>query len=213
MPSHAMLLKDILPNKHKCEEHETVMLIEECSARIQKMLPSKLKDVGSFIVSCTIDEDYFDNALCDLGASINLLSRFVFRKLGLGEAKVTTVMLQLTNRSLTRQRGIIEVVLIKVDKFIFPADFLILDMEEDKDIPLTLGKPFLATGRTLIDVQKGQLILRLGEEEISFNVLKAMKLPTESNSYFQIDIIENVVQDTFLLHNQSYAYESGIVHP
>ncbi|XP_022887044.1 uncharacterized protein LOC111402945, partial [Olea europaea var. sylvestris] len=101
----------------------------------------------------------------------------VFRKLGLGEAKATTVTLQLADRSLTHPRGIIEDVLVKVEKFIFPADFLILDMEEDKDVPLILGQPFLATGRAIVDVQKGQLILRLGDEQISFNVFKAMKFP------------------------------------
>ncbi|XP_022880734.1 uncharacterized protein LOC111398006 [Olea europaea var. sylvestris] len=164
MPSYAKFLKDILSNKCKLGDHETVMLTEECSTRIQKKLLPKLKNPGSFAVPCTIGEVYFDKALCDLGASINLMSLSVFRKLGLVEAKVTTVTLQLADRSLTHLRGIIENVLVKVEKFIFPVDFLILDMEEDKDIPLILNRPFLATGRALIDVQHGQLILRLGEE-------------------------------------------------
>lgn len=94
---------------------------------------------------------------------------------------------------MTHPRKIIEDVLVNVGKFIFPADFLILDMEEDKDIPLILGKPFLAIGRALIDVQNGQLILRLGEEQVSFNVFKTMKLSIESDSCFQIDVIDNVV--------------------
>ncbi|XP_022866955.1 uncharacterized protein LOC111386723 [Olea europaea var. sylvestris] len=76
-------------------------------------------------------------------------------KLGLGEPKATIVTLQLADRSLTHPRGIIEDVLVKVDKLIFPADFLILDMEEDKDVPIILGRPFLATARALIDVQQG----------------------------------------------------------
>ena len=78
----------------------------------------------------------------------------VFRKLGLGEAKPTTVSLQLADRSIKYPRGIIEDILVKVDKFIFPADFIMLDMEEDQEIPIILGRPFLVTGRTLIDVQK-----------------------------------------------------------
>ncbi|XP_022894041.1 uncharacterized protein LOC111408526 [Olea europaea var. sylvestris] len=183
MPSYAKSLKDILSNKHKLWDHETVMLIEECSTRIQKKLLPKLKDPGSFIVPCTIGEIYFDKVLCDLGASINLMSLSVFRKLGLRKAKVTTVTLQLADRSLTHPRGIIEDMLIKVEKFIFPTNFLMLDMEEDKDIQLILGRLFLSTGRALIDFHNGQLILRLGEEQISFNVFKAMKLPTETDSY------------------------------
>ncbi|XP_022869740.1 uncharacterized protein LOC111389116 [Olea europaea var. sylvestris] len=130
-------------------------------------------------------------------------------KLGLGEAEATTVTLQLADRSPTHPRGIIEDVLIKVEKFIFPADFLILDMEEDKDVPLILGRPFLATRRALIDVQRGQSILRLGEEQLSFNVFKAMKLPTESDSCYQVDIIDKAVQETFLLHGPSDAYETN----
>ncbi|XP_022880622.1 uncharacterized protein LOC111397886 [Olea europaea var. sylvestris] len=132
MPSYAKFSKDLLSNKRKLGDQETVMLIEECNARIQKKLPPKLKDPGSFIVPYMIGKVYFDKALCDLGASINLMPLSIFRKLGLKEAKVTTATLQLTDGSLTHPRGIIEGVFIKVEKFIFPADFLILDMEEDK---------------------------------------------------------------------------------
>ena len=76
----------------------------------------------------------------------------IFKRLGLGEARPTTVTLPLADRSLKHSRGIIEDVLVKVDKFIFPADFIVLDMEEDKEIPIILGRPFLATGRAMIDV-------------------------------------------------------------
>ena len=86
------------------------------------------------------------NALCDLGASINLMLLSVFRQLQLVKAKPTTVTLQLADRSLAHPRGVIEDVLVKVDKFIFPADFIVLDMEEDTNVPIILGRPFLATG-------------------------------------------------------------------
>ena len=85
----------------------------------------------------------------------------IFRRLGLGEAKPTRVTLQMADRSIKHPRGVIEDVLVKVDKFIFPADFVVLDMEEDRDIPIILGRPFLATGKALIDVQKGELRLRV----------------------------------------------------
>ena len=75
------------------------------------------------------------------------------QKLGLEEPKPTNVSLQLTDRSITYPRGIVEDVLVKVDKFIFPVDFIILDMEENHEVPLILGRPFLATGRAMIDVQ------------------------------------------------------------
>ena len=80
----------------------------------------------------------------------------IFRRLLLGEARPTTVTLQLEDRSLKHPWGVIEDVLVKVDKFIFTADFIVLDMEEDKEIPIILGIPFLTTGRAMIDVQKGE---------------------------------------------------------
>ena len=134
------------------------MLTEECSAILQRKIPQKLKDPGSFTISCTIGDFNFNKVLCDLGASINLMPLSIFRKLGLGEVKPTTVSLQLADRSIKHPRGIIEDVLVKVDKFIFPADFIVLHMEEDREIPLILGRPFLATCRLLIDVHQGKLI-------------------------------------------------------
>ncbi|GLT29119.1 hypothetical protein SLA2020_040050 [Shorea laevis] len=161
MPSYAKFLKEILSNKRKLEEHETVNLTEECSAILQNKLPPKLKYPGSFTIPCTIGDCHFGKALCDLGASINLMPFSVFRKLGLGKPKATTVSLQLADRSIKYPRGIIEDILVKVDKFIFPANFIVLDMEEDFEVPFILGRPFLATGRTLIDVQQGKLMLRV----------------------------------------------------
>ena len=111
-----------------------------------------LKDLSSFTIPCVIGNAVFERALCDLGASINLLPWSIFKKLKLGEARPTIVTLQLADWSLTHPRGIIEDVLVKVDKFIFPADFIILDMKEDKEVPIILGRPFLAMGRAMIDV-------------------------------------------------------------
>lgn len=152
MPSYVKFMKKILSNKRKLKEYETVTLTEECSAILQRKLPPKLNDPGIFTIPCTIGNSFFDKALCDLGASINLMPLSVYRKLGLGEAKPTTVSLQLADRSIKYPRGVLEDVIVKVDKFIFPADFIVLDMEEDDEIPIILGRPFLATGRTLIDV-------------------------------------------------------------
>ncbi|XP_075492505.1 uncharacterized protein LOC142530560 [Primulina tabacum] len=175
MPSYAKFLKDILDNKRKLEDHMTVNLTENCSALVQNKIPPKLKDPGSFSIPCTIGDVVFHKALCDLGASINLMPFSVFRKLGLGEPKPTRMSLQLADRSVKYPRGVIEDVLVKVDKFIFPGDFVVLDMEEDTEMPLILGRPFLATGKALIDVQEGKLRLRVGEEEITFDVFNALK--------------------------------------
>nr|XP_017227786.1 PREDICTED: uncharacterized protein LOC108203384 [Daucus carota subsp. sativus] len=153
MPNYVKFMKDILTKKRRLGEFETVALTKECSSFLQHKLPTKMKDPGSFTIPCTIGDSYCGMALCDLGASINLMPMSVFRKLGIGEVRPTTVTLQLADRSLAHPEGKIEDVLVKVDKFIFPADFIVLDYEADREVPIILGRPFLATGRTLIDVQ------------------------------------------------------------
>ena len=131
MLKYAKFLKDIVSKKQKLEEHETVMLTEESSAILQRKLLPKLKDPRSFTIPCTIGKSYLDRALCDLGASINLMPLSIFEKLGLGEVKPTTISLQLADRSIKYPGEVIEDVLVKVDKFIFPVDFIVLDMDED----------------------------------------------------------------------------------
>ena len=175
MPNYVKFMKDIISKKRRLEEFETVKLSEECSAILQKKLPKKLKDPGSFTLPCTIGISFFEKVLCDLSVNINLMPLSVCRKLGLGEMKQTTISLQLTDRSIKYPRGIIEDVLVKVDKFIFPTDFMVLDMEENQEVSLILGQPFLVMGRALIDVQKGELTLRVNKEEVMFNIYQAMR--------------------------------------
>ncbi|XP_075481199.1 uncharacterized protein LOC142521912 [Primulina tabacum] len=115
------------------------------------------------------------------------------QELELEEVKPTSITLQLADRSLTYPREIVEDVLVKVDKFIFPTDFVILDMEEDHDTPLIFGKPFLATGMALIDVHKGELTLRVGGEAVIFNIYNAMKGSNEVSTCKWIDVIDSCV--------------------
>ena len=121
-----------MSNKKKLKAYRTVNLTENCSAIIQRKLPEKFKDLGSFTIPCIIGEHTFSKALCDLGASINLMPFSVAKKLNLGEITPTALSLQKADRSLTFLKGIIEDVLVKVDKFIFLVDFVVLEMEEDK---------------------------------------------------------------------------------
>ncbi|XP_030494783.1 uncharacterized protein LOC115710563 [Cannabis sativa] len=165
-------MKEVLTKKKKFWDYETMSLTEEFSAITQKKLPQKLKDPGSFSIPCEISGLKFEKSLCNLWASINLMPLSVFKKLDTGEVKPTTISLQLADRSFTYRRGIIEDVIIKVGKLVFPVDFVVLDMEEDKDMPLILGRPFLATGGALIDVRRGHLTLSANDEEIKFDICK-----------------------------------------
>ena len=135
----------------------------------------KMQDPGSFTIPCTIGNVEFKKALCDSGASINLMPLFVVKRLSLGELTPTAMTLQMANKIVAHLEGVLEDVLIKVGKFIFLVDFVVMDMEEDTKVPLFLGRPFLATRDTLIDVKKGELTLRVGDEAVHFNLNKSLK--------------------------------------
>ncbi|XP_075507472.1 uncharacterized protein LOC142544295 [Primulina tabacum] len=130
---------------------------------------------------------------------VNLTKNFSALEARIRRPNPIRMSLQLADRSVKYPRGVIEDVLVKVDKFIFPADFVELDMEEDVEMPLILGRPFLATGKALIDIQEGKLRLRVGEEEITFNVFNALKHTLHSDSCYRIDaldaLVSNYVQD------------------
>ena len=173
-------------------------LTATCSAVIKKTLPEKMKDPGSFTIPCIIEEFEFQKALCDSGASINLMQLSVAKKLSLGELTPTTVTLQMADRTMAKPEGVIEDVLVKVGRFIFPVNFIILDMEEDSQVPLLLGRPFLSTGAALIDMQKGVLTLRVGEEAADFNLPQSLKnLDTDREDY-------KLVDDVYLNNSDCY---------
>ncbi|KAA3472708.1 Integrase, catalytic core [Gossypium australe] len=159
MPDSRKFLKKLLTNKRQIDEESYVELNIVCSAMLQNKLPQKLKDLGSFTIPCLIGSLSIDNALTNLGASINVMPYKLFKQLGLGKPKQTRMSIQLPDKTIRVPRGIIEDVLVKIDKFVFPVDFVVLDMDEDNTIPLILGRPFLATARTKIDVDAGELIL------------------------------------------------------
>ena len=129
MPLYAKFLKEILSKKRRFAKEGVVNLTATCSAVIKKNLPEKMKDPGSFTIPCTIGGFEIQKALCDSGASINLMPLSVARKLSLGELTPTVVTLQMAGRTMAKPEGVIEDVLVKVGKFVFPVDFIILDIE------------------------------------------------------------------------------------
>nr|XP_028952762.1 uncharacterized protein LOC114822524 [Malus domestica] len=197
IPSYAKFLKELCSKKKKFLEYEKVILTEQCSVVLLHKLPPKKKDPGSFTISCIIGSLDFHKVLIDLGASVNLMPYFVFQKLGEGELKPTSVSLQLADRSMTYPLGILEDVIIKVDKFYLLADFIVLDMEEDKEMPLILGRPFMATAQTLIDVEAGTLTLRVQGQSVVFKLFKAIKRPFELEECFRVDVLDGIVHANF----------------
>ncbi|GJT59163.1 reverse transcriptase domain-containing protein [Tanacetum coccineum] len=155
MPKGAKVLKDLLSHKEKLENAaSSIKLSEECSAIIQKSLPQKEGDPGSFILPCLIGPLAVKNALADLGASINLMPHSLFRQLGISKLKPTKMI-----------------------------DFVVLEMDEDELVLIILGRPFLAKARAVIDAHEGKLSLRVESETITFNIEKSMKSKHSRDDY------------------------------
>ncbi|XP_070013596.1 uncharacterized protein [Nicotiana sylvestris] len=169
-------------------------LTQTCSAVVTRPIFEKLFDPGSFTIPYTIGNFAFAETLCDLGANINLMPVAIYKRLGIGRARPTSMLFQLADRTVKRPSGILDDVLIQVGKFVFPADFVILNCKVDEEIPIILGRPFLATGRALIDCETRELKMRLNDEEITFNVQKSMRRSSEFANCSLIDTVDVIVE-------------------
>ncbi|KAG5049525.1 hypothetical protein JHK85_010628 [Glycine max] len=184
MPLYAKILKDMLTKKHRYIHSDTIVVEGNCSAVIQRILPPKHKDPESVTISCSIGEVVVGKALVDLGASINLMPLSMCRRLGEIEIMPTCMTLQLADRSVTRPYGVIEDVLIQFKQLVFPVDFVVMDIEEDPDIPIILGRPFMFTTNCIVDIGKGKLELGVEDQKVSFDLFEAMKHPNDIEACF-----------------------------
>ncbi|GJT70839.1 reverse transcriptase domain-containing protein [Tanacetum coccineum] len=196
MPRFAPTIKSLLMNKEKLLELAKIPLNENCSAMLLKKLPEKLGDPGKFLIPCDFPGMDVCHALADLGASINLMPLSIWKKLSLPELTPTRMTLELADRSITYPKGLAEDVFVKVGKFHFPTDFVVVDFEADPRVPLILGRSFLRTGRALIDVYEGELILRDGNEQIIFHVNGTTKHPQKQPNE-SIKMVNDTCKDSF----------------
>ncbi|XP_056697957.1 uncharacterized protein [Spinacia oleracea] len=193
-------MRDILSGKRSCEAKETVQLTESCSALIQHSFPPKLNDPESFSIPCSIQKLKFDNALCDLGASVSILPFKTYEKLKLGDLSPTAMSLQLADRSVMLPLGRIEDVPLVVGELTFLLNFVVLDIDEDAHTPIILGRPFLATAGALIDVQGGLITLKAGNAKASFKLAIDEHCCSKMKSCVKVDTLACVE------HNHSCAF-------
>ena len=174
VPAYAKFLKDLCTIKKGLDIEKKAFLTEQVSAIIQSKNPVKYKDPGSPTISVNIGGNCIDKSLLDLGASVNLLPYSVYKQLGLGELKPTNITLSLADRSVKIPKGIVEDVLVKVDKFYYPVDFVVLDTEtianEPNHVPIILGIPFLATTNAIINCRNGVMQLTFGNMTLELNI-------------------------------------------
>nr|GEW41373.1 reverse transcriptase domain-containing protein [Tanacetum cinerariifolium] len=192
MPKFGPTIKTLLTNKDKLFELARTPLNEHCSAVLLKKLPEKLGDPGKFLIPC----DFLGMAEClalvDLGASINLMPLSVWKKLSFLELSSTCITLELADHSISHPVGVAEDVFVKVGTFLFLADFVVVDFDADPRDPLILERYFLKTGKSLIDVFKGEPTLRVGKEAITFNLDQTSRYSASYNDMTenQIDVID-----------------------
>ncbi|XP_022018884.1 uncharacterized protein LOC110918913 [Helianthus annuus] len=184
-------MRDFLTHKRKTETLQLVNLSEECSDVHLNKLPQKKIDPGSFTIPCSIGGSPVRNAQADLGASINLMPALMFDRLGLGKTSPTKISIQLADGSIKHPQGVVENLLVKVGDFVFPSDLVILDMEEDTEVPLILGRPFLPTAHAMVDMSDRKLTLRVGGKEMKFGVGKRV----EDDPVNYLDIIDSSLGD------------------
>ncbi|XP_070678230.1 uncharacterized protein [Malus domestica] len=168
VPKYAKFLKELCTTRKKISNKEVVRVGENVSVVLQRKLPPKCKDLGSFTIPCVIGSTRFEHAMLDLGASINVMPYSIYASMNLGELKNDEVIIQLADRTNAYPKGVLEDVLVQVNHLIFPADFYVLEIEDSthsSSLPILLGKPFMKTACTKIDVFKGMLSMEFDGEE------------------------------------------------
>ncbi|XP_021723160.1 uncharacterized protein LOC110690618 [Chenopodium quinoa] len=198
IPRFAKFMKELctIKRKHRLGGKEKVKVSAHVSAVFQKKIPEKCGDPGMFIVPVTIGDTTLHRAMLDLGASINVIPYSLFKSLKLGPLHGTGVVIQLADRSNVYPKGVVEDVLVKVDGLIFPADFYVLDMEHDKQaVPILLGRPFLKTAKTKIDVSTGSLTMEVDGKAIGYNIYDSIKYPVNTHSLCSLNVVDPMVHD------------------
>jgi hypothetical protein len=184
----------------KAYTSKNVILIEQVSSLVQHSIPPKFNEPGAPAISCIIGDHKVEKALLDLGAGVNLLPHRIYLQLGWGELKSTTVIFQMADRSIKKPLGIIEDVIIHMDKFYFPVDFIVLDIDPvpnpDNMILVILGRPFLATADANINCIIEIMKISFGNMKVKLNIFNAFQHLLDKSECFFLDIIEESVEDS-----------------
>ncbi|KAL0440546.1 UNVERIFIED_CONTAM: hypothetical protein Slati_2537600 [Sesamum latifolium] len=183
-------------NKSKLKGNERVSMEKNVSVILQRKLPPKCKDPGTFSIPCRIRNIGIENAICDLGGSINVMPLSIYESLNIGPLKETWVVLQLADRSIVYPEGVLENVLVQVNELIFSADFYVINMMDNSpnSISILLGRPFLKTSKTKIDVDAGILSMEFDNEVVSFSIDGVTQNSNDMHLVFLIDLIDHLVR-------------------
>ena len=201
VPTYEKNLKDLCTVKKGLNVDKRAFLTEQVSVIIQCKTPMNYKDPGCPTILVNIGGTYVEKALLDLGASVNLLPYSMYKQLGLGELKLTSITLSLADRSIKIPKGTLEDVLIQVGKFYYPVDFVVLDTEPAiigaNYVPIILGRPFLATFNVIINFRNGVMQLTFGNMTLELNIFHLSKKhmqPVEDGPE-EVCIIDTILEE------------------
>ena len=201
VPTYAKFLKDLCTVKKGLNVNKKAFLTEQVSAIIECKTPVKYKDPGCPTISVNIGGISVEKALLDLGASVNLLPYSMYKQLGLGELKPTSITLSLADRSIKIPKGTIDDVLIQVDRFYYPVDFVMLDTEPvavgPNHVPIILGRPFLATSNAIINCRNGVMQLTFGNMTLELNIFHLGKrhMHSEDDDFEEVCLIDTIMEE------------------
>ena len=201
VPTYAKILKDLCTVKRGLNVNKKAFLTEQVSAIIECKTPVKYKDPGCPTISVNIGGISVEKALLDLGASVNLLPYSMYMQLSLGELKPTSITLSLADRSIKIPKETIEDVLIQVDRFYYPVDFVVLDTEPvvvgANHVPIILGRPFLATSNAIINCRNGVMQLTFGNMTLELNIFHLSKrhMHSEEDDCEEVCIIDAILEE------------------
>ena len=197
IPSYDKFFKDLCTMKRKLGVHNDAFMTEQSTSLIRNNFPPKYKDPRSPTISIVVGTSKLERALVDLGASVNLLPYLVYVELGLGELEPTNITLQLAYRSVKIPRGMVKDVLVQVDRFYFPVDFVLLDIQpvvsQGSQFLVILGKPFLATTNATIHCRGELMTLSFGNMIVNLNIFNVIKEVGDDEDICEVNVIEYVL--------------------
>ncbi|XP_049406155.1 uncharacterized protein LOC125869758 [Solanum stenotomum] len=193
MSGYAKYMKELVTNKRMID-YITIELPQTCCVLIQKNDVLKRDDLGAFTIPCTISKCSFAKSLSDHRSSIHLMPLMIFDNLGLDKPKQMNMGLVMVDHSIKKPVDVVYDMLVKVDKFVFHIDFVVIDNEIDVKMLVILGRPFFATGKVFVNGECGELMFRVNDEVVKFNIHKSMKYPSDINVVSHLDQIDKAVE-------------------
>ncbi|XP_019438992.1 PREDICTED: uncharacterized protein LOC109344674 [Lupinus angustifolius] len=191
-PVYSKFMKEFLSKKRSYQVVEVIHLNASCSAILKSNIPRKQEDLCSVTNPVTVGKVNVGKTLVDLGASVSLIPLPLMRIIGGVQLKPTRMSLQLANRSIKYPEGVVEHVMVKVDRFLILVDFIVIDVSEDVEIPLILRRSFMRTAMMGIYMENGKLKVRVDDVEIQFDIFKALHHPKDKGPYFQIVVLDEI---------------------